>query len=115
MKSTVVVMVMVMAMGTLVVKTEADSLVECYKGCFVVCAMQKKWQAFVCPFTCLKDCLQPPTFSSLTPSQNMDLTQHLCQLSCASSRCISLSSLQNPNEKKVETCLNSCSETCTKS
>ncbi|XP_030464622.1 thionin-like protein 2 [Syzygium oleosum] len=79
---------------------------DCYKGCFILCAITPGQTLFSCSFKCLKDCISPP-------SNNLRVTHYFCKLGCASSLCTNLSSKDNPGEKRVAGCVGSCSETCT--
>ncbi|KAI6671936.1 hypothetical protein NL676_006821 [Syzygium grande] len=77
----------------------------CYVKCFIPCVITPGKSLTSCAFKCLKDCLLPPSDSLMD-------TQYFCTLGCASSSCINLSSKDNPGEKRVAGCVDSCSERC---
>ncbi|KAK9229180.1 hypothetical protein WN944_022139 [Citrus x changshan-huyou] len=62
-----------------------------------------------CAAKCLPDCILP---ASLVP--NLNDAQVVCKLGCASSLCTNFSTKENPAGEKVEGCVDSCSEICTK-
>ncbi|VYS45874.1 unnamed protein product [Arabidopsis thaliana] len=115
-------LMIVMVMGCLLVQTEAKSshFKLCYSDCHAVCKSHTTFpKSLLCPFTCLMTCLVPtlptPSPASDTSLTNkIDHTENFCKLGCATHHCVSLSSLQNPNVEKVATCVDSCSEKCSK-
>ncbi|EEF34194.1 thionin-like protein 2 [Ricinus communis] len=85
---------------------------ECYKECFLICLIISGGCLDSCAFKCLKDCILPlpATSSSLDDKQQI---HDFCKLGCASSLCTNLSSKNDPGEKKVGSCVDSCSNRCT--
>ncbi|KAF8027530.1 hypothetical protein BT93_E0435 [Corymbia citriodora subsp. variegata] len=79
---------------------------DCYKVCFLLCAITPGHTLFSCSVECLKDCITPP-------SDSLRDTRYFCKLGCASTLCTNLSSKDNPGEKRVAGCVGSCSKTCT--
>ncbi|CAA7039170.1 unnamed protein product [Microthlaspi erraticum] len=115
-----VTMMIVMAMGNLVIQTEAQAspspFGKCYPCCLVNCVIEKKLPTgLTCPFTCLVTCIAPPTITPspmMTLANEIDHTDYFCKLGCATQHCASLSSIQNPNADKVADCVDSCSNKC---
>ncbi|WCJ40705.1 hypothetical protein M5689_021614 [Euphorbia peplus] len=86
---------------------------DCYKGCFIICVITPGTTLFSCGTKCLKDCICPSTNnSSLNSLNNPQQTHFFCKYGCALSLCTTLSSKNDPGEKKVEKCVNSCSVRC---
>ncbi|KAL5824883.1 hypothetical protein ACOSQ3_020946 [Xanthoceras sorbifolium] len=83
---------------------------DCYKICLVTCLGSGK-NILACAAKCVKDCIIPKPQTSLDPLAG---THYFCKLGCASTLCTKLSTIEDPAEEKVEGCVNSCSETCTK-
>ncbi|KAI3437255.1 uncharacterized protein J3R85_005708 [Psidium guajava] len=81
------------------------SFEDCYMSCFILCAITPGNSLFSCSVKCLQDCIVPPSDSPRD-------TQYFCKLGCASSLCTNLSSKDNPGEKRVAGCVDSCSKTC---
>ncbi|KAL3721033.1 hypothetical protein ACJRO7_005796 [Eucalyptus globulus] len=81
---------------------------DCYPACFILCAITPGRTLFSCSVECLKDCIIPPS-----DSLSLRDTMYFCKLGCASSLCTNLSTKDNPREKRVAGCVNSCSKTCT--
>ncbi|CAL5375759.1 unnamed protein product [Camellia sinensis] len=100
-----IVMVMLF-MGIIEVESRASFKI-CFEGCFIDCSINNS--SFGCAAKCLIDCIIQNTTSDVI--QN---THDWCTLGCASSLCTHFSTKKNPNEEKVESCANSCSEKCTK-
>ncbi|KAK2657949.1 hypothetical protein Ddye_011001 [Dipteronia dyeriana] len=96
------VLMVFLILGLLVGQSTASNFTTCYAFCFVPCIIDIYPKDVVkCAVLCLKKCIsQPDTHSS-------------CKLGCATSRCINLSTKDNPAAEKVESCVNNCSETCT--
>ncbi|XP_057514553.1 thionin-like protein 2 [Actinidia eriantha] len=82
---------------------------ECYVGCFILCIIVPGNSAFECSIQCLKTCIFPKS-----PQTFHDDNQHFCKLGCAASLCSNISTQQNPGGERVESCVGSCSEECTK-
>ncbi|XP_030464623.1 thionin-like protein 2 [Syzygium oleosum] len=78
---------------------------DCYKNCLIVCAITPGKSLPLCALKCLKDCIIPFSDSLRDP-------QYFCQLGCASYLCTNLSSKDDPGEKRVAGCVDSCSERC---
>ncbi|XAR50617.1 hypothetical protein NMG60_11004984 [Bertholletia excelsa] len=87
----------------------ATTFKECYAACFILCIIVPPHSAFNCSLDCLRDCLIPKTPQGL----HADNTR-FCQLGCASSLCANISTKQNSDGEKVESCVGSCSEQCTR-
>ncbi|KAL1214739.1 Thionin-like protein 2 [Cardamine amara subsp. amara] len=120
-KRVMMLVTIMIVMGNLLIQTEAQSpspFISCYPGCIVSCAIQKKLpNALMCPLSCIKTCLAPPSAIPSPPSQmfltnEIDHNNYYCKLGCATRHCVSLSSVQNPNVKKVADCVDSCSDKC---
>ncbi|KAL5824848.1 hypothetical protein ACOSQ3_020911 [Xanthoceras sorbifolium] len=89
----------------------ATSFKECYGICFITCVLTSANTTFGCAAECLKDCiLNPPPIHTLKKD-----THNFCKLGCATSMCTHFSTKHDPAAEKVEGCVDSCSETCTKS
>ncbi|XP_010458695.1 PREDICTED: thionin-like protein 2 [Camelina sativa] len=119
------IMIVMVLMGYLLVQTsEAKSTSHfkvCYSNCHMVCKSHTTFpKSLFCPFTCLLTCLVPtppspsPSYYTTGLTNKIDRTDYFCKLGCATHHCVSLSSLQNPNAEKVATCVDSCSEKCSK-
>jgi len=59
---------------------------DCYKGCFLSCAISPDNAVFTCAVRCLKDCI----FNFASPNH------HSCSMGCASSSCSHISARDNP-------------------
>ncbi|XP_059641384.1 thionin-like protein 2 [Cornus florida] len=99
----------VLAFGTVVGQSTAASFKDCYVGCFIFCMLNPSNSAFSCATQCLKDCIIPNS-----PQQIHVDSHHFCNLGCASSLCSNISTKQNPDGERVESCVGSCSDTCAK-
>lgn len=90
--------ILVVMMGSLLVKTEAINFQECYKDCTLLCgATADGFKKLTCPFTCLKECVHP----SEPDLQEIDQTDYFCKLGCATSRCVSSSSIEDMGMFKI--------------
>ncbi|KAJ4881701.1 Thionin-like protein 2 [Raphanus sativus] len=105
-----IMVILVVMMGSLLVETEAINFQECYKGCILLCgATADGFKKLACPFTCLKECTNP----SKPDLQKIDQTDYFCKLGCATSRCVSSSSVEDMDHaEKVSVCVDSCSDMC---
>ncbi|KAF9610670.1 hypothetical protein IFM89_023926 [Coptis chinensis] len=74
-----------------------NSFAACYGECFLLRGSVLK---------CLARCI-----FSRHPTSDI---HYYCNLGCASSKCTSISTLQNPREDAVKDCVNSCSDICKK-
>ncbi|KAL5822981.1 hypothetical protein ACOSQ4_020889 [Xanthoceras sorbifolium] len=83
---------------------------DCYKICLVTCLGSGK-NILACAAKCVKDCIIPKPQTSLDPLAG---THYFCKLGCASTLCTKLSTIEDPAAEKVEGCVNTCSERCTK-
>ncbi|KAF6172896.1 hypothetical protein GIB67_035450 [Kingdonia uniflora] len=92
--------------GMQITASSVQDFTTCYVGCYLLCNFIPRQSTLPCSLQCLKDCIIP------TPSA-ADIKNY-CDLGCASSLCSNLSTQQHPNGEKVEACVSSCSETCTK-
>uniref|UniRef100_A0A5B7BAM4 Putative thionin-like protein 2 n=1 Tax=Davidia involucrata TaxID=16924 RepID=A0A5B7BAM4_DAVIN len=101
--------VVVLVFGMLVGQSSTASFKDCYVGCFIFCMIKPSNSAFYCSTQCLKDCIIPKS-----PQDIREDTHDSCKLGCASSLCTNISTKQNPDGEKVESCVGSCSESCTK-
>ncbi|KAH7547315.1 hypothetical protein FEM48_Zijuj01G0296700 [Ziziphus jujuba var. spinosa] len=95
----------------MVPSSTSASFASCYGGCFLLCVIIPTNTASSCALQCLKNCIVPPS-STLQLSETN--SNYFCKLGCASSLCSNYSTKQNPNSKKVEGCVDSCSGICTK-
>ncbi|CAH8382907.1 unnamed protein product [Eruca vesicaria subsp. sativa] len=108
----IAMLVVVMFMGSLLVETEAIEFQECYKGCTLVCgATAGGFKKLACPFTCVKECINP----SGLDLQEINQTDYFCTLGCATTHCVSSSSTKDKDHaEKVSVCVDSCSHMCSK-
>ncbi|KAL3721038.1 hypothetical protein ACJRO7_005801 [Eucalyptus globulus] len=87
------VFILCLGLGLFLGQATADAeFLGCYARCFVIC--------------CLNHCIHPLSEFSNDP-------QYFCKLGCAFSSCSNLSSKDNPNEKAVAGCVDSCLDPCT--
>ncbi|XP_022953260.1 thionin-like protein 2 [Cucurbita moschata] len=94
----------------------STSFQECYATCFVICAITPGVAFSDCPLRCLQACIIP-SFPIHNAAADDDVhrqqkNQFFCELGCAASSCTKFSTHQNPAEKKVGSCVDSCSRTC---
>ncbi|EXC25802.1 hypothetical protein L484_019436 [Morus notabilis] len=80
-----------MVLGVLVGEANA-SFKSCYESCFLLCLITPNHSAFSCSYKCLKDCIIP----SFKQTQTTALLH------------------EDDGSEKVESCVDSCSDTCTK-
>ncbi|KAA8541830.1 hypothetical protein F0562_022982 [Nyssa sinensis] len=99
----------VMLLGMLLGQSTA-SFKDCYVECFIFCMIKPSNSAFSCSIQCLKDCIIPKSPQDIHATHIHDY----CKLGCASSLCSNISTKQSPDGEKVESCVGSCSELCTK-
>ncbi|PSS17905.1 Thionin-like protein [Actinidia chinensis var. chinensis] len=93
----------------MVVGQPTTTFKECYVGCFILCIIVPGNSAFECAVQCLKTCIFPKS------PQAFHVDNHnFCKLGCAAALCSNISTKQNPGGEKVESCVGSCSEECTK-
>ncbi|PSS01535.1 Thionin-like protein [Actinidia chinensis var. chinensis] len=98
--------VVVLVMGMLVGQSSAG-FKGCYAKCFMFCMIKPPHSALHCGGKCLKHCI--------IPSSTAQPTGHdFCKLGCASTSCTNISTQAEPGEEKVESCVGSCSELCSK-
>ncbi|KAL3721032.1 thionin-like protein 2 [Eucalyptus grandis] len=97
------VLVVCLVLGLFLGQSRAE-FQDCYVGCFVACVVTGD-NVVKCSLKCLKDCIG-------LPSHGLTDAEYFCKLGCASSLCINLSSKDDPGEKRVAHCVNSCSKTC---
>ncbi|KAJ8755990.1 hypothetical protein K2173_024535 [Erythroxylum novogranatense] len=104
----------VVVMGLLTGQATAESFGDCYKTCVLLCAISSSKSVASCAFKCLKDCIF--NSSSLLDSFGVQKTSvhNLCTLQCAYPTCTSVTSRDNPREKEVASCVNSCGSGCSK-
>uniref|UniRef100_A0A5B7C7R7 Thionin-like protein 2 n=1 Tax=Davidia involucrata TaxID=16924 RepID=A0A5B7C7R7_DAVIN len=100
--------VMIVLVLGLFVGQSTASFKKCYAKCFLFCMINIPPTVLPCAVKCLKDCIIPKPTHHLTQEN----THYFCKLGCASSLCTNISTIQNPGEEKVESCIGSCSETC---
>ncbi|KAK1575016.1 hypothetical protein Q3G72_001863 [Acer saccharum] len=100
---------MVFVILGLVVGQSAASFQTCYAFCFIPCMISER-NLLKCGTNCLKKCIFPSS-----ASHTLKHTDYFCKLGCATSLCTHLSTKEDPAAEKVEGCVNSCSETCSKS
>ncbi|KAJ4827985.1 hypothetical protein Tsubulata_033224 [Turnera subulata] len=109
-KSLLVVLVVV---GLLAAEPTAASFKECYVGCFVLCVITPGNNPVKCGAKCLKDCILPHS-SSLDGYSTEEKRLHFCELGCATTSCVNISTKDNPREEEVSRCVDSCANTCRK-
>ncbi|XP_022724807.1 thionin-like protein 2 [Durio zibethinus] len=100
------VLMVCLVLGVLIGQSTA-SFPSCYKDCFVLCVATPGNSPLICALKCVKNCIL-----HTSPFGNLQDTQYFCKLGCSTTMCTSLSSKQDPGEGKVESCVDSCSETC---
>ncbi|KAK6148884.1 hypothetical protein DH2020_016409 [Rehmannia glutinosa] len=102
----------VLAMGMLTGKSNA-SFKDCYTKCFIFCMIEPTQTLCSCTTHCLKDCI----FQEIQNDVGEDGSDNLgfCKLGCAFSMCSGFSTKRTPNGDKVDGCVGSCSNKCTKS
>ncbi|KAK7842736.1 thionin-like protein 2 [Quercus suber] len=81
------------------------SFQDCYSGCFILCFIQTR-NTLQCGFKCIKDCITPPSTGINS--------QYFCELGCATYSCSNISTIGNPDGKKVADCVDGCSKPCAK-
>ncbi|KAK4581930.1 hypothetical protein RGQ29_025185 [Quercus rubra] len=91
-------------LGMLVGQSTA-SFQDCYTGCFILCFIQTR-NIPQCSFKCIKDCITPPSTGINS--------QYFCELGCATYSCTNISTIGNPDVKKVADCVDGCSKPCAK-
>ncbi|KAG9138682.1 hypothetical protein Leryth_018566 [Lithospermum erythrorhizon] len=102
----------VMVLGIFIGQSSA-TFKDCYGKCFFSCMIEPAQNLCTCTTTCLKNCIFSETHQqNLEEDSNNSL--NFCKLGCAFSMCTGISSKQKPNAEKVDGCLGSCSNACTK-
>ncbi|OUZ99730.1 hypothetical protein BVC80_9063g108 [Macleaya cordata] len=99
----VMLIITVLVLGMFVEQTEA-SFAGCYAKCFAFCLLNPT--IIQCPFTCYKECHHH------SPASSENDLQYYCETGCASSKCLNISTPQDPRANEMEGCVNSCSEEC---
>ncbi|CDY16020.1 BnaC08g41030D [Brassica napus] len=114
-KRMALLVVMMLVMGNILFEAEGMAFIDCYKGCFVMCAASSNaFKKLFCPFSCIKDCKQPTTPSEANLN-DIDHTDYFCNLGCATDRCASSSSIHDKDHaEKVSVCVDSCSDICSR-
>ncbi|CAF2051145.1 unnamed protein product [Brassica rapa] len=114
-KRMAMLVVVMLVTGNILFEAEGMAFLDCYKGCFVICAASSNgFKKLFCPFSCIKDCKQ-----STTPSEanlnDIDQTDYFCNLGCATDRCALSSSIHDKDHvEKVSVCVDSCSDICSR-
>ncbi|KGN45343.1 thionin-like protein 2 [Cucumis sativus] len=92
----------------------STSFQECYATCFVICAITPGVAFSDCPLRCLQACIVPsfPIDDADVVHRQQQQNHFFCKLGCAASSCTKFSTKQNPGERKVGRCVDSCSQTC---
>ncbi|XP_038899383.1 thionin-like protein 2 [Benincasa hispida] len=90
----------------------STSFQECYATCFVICAITPGVAFSDCPLRCLQACIIPSFPIDNNDVHRQEQNQFFCKLGCAVSSCTKFSTKQNPAEKEVGNCVDSCSQTC---
>ncbi|KAG6425376.1 hypothetical protein SASPL_115807 [Salvia splendens] len=104
--------VLVLCVGMLSEKSTASTFKECYTKCFIFCMIEPSQTLCSCTTNCLKDCIFQEIQNDVhDDSDNLGF----CKLGCAFSMCSAFSSKHKPNGEKVDGCVGSCSNKCTKS
>ncbi|ONI16010.1 hypothetical protein PRUPE_3G073800 [Prunus persica] len=101
------IVIVSLVLGLLIGQSTASNFKDCYEVCFATCFPEKK-DPIYCGGHCLRKCIFHP--SSL---DTQTYPKHFCKLGCATSLCNNISTKDNHNGGKVETCVDSCSRTCT--
>ncbi|KAL5756218.1 hypothetical protein ACOSP7_020641 [Xanthoceras sorbifolium] len=101
-------LLMVFMILGLLVGQSAASLQTCYPICLVPCMIIEK-NLLKCAGKCLKKCIFKP--SSMDSQKEI---HYFCKLGCATTVCTNISTKEDPAAEKVEGCVNTCSERCTK-
>lgn len=134
------ILMVVLGVGMLSVKSSA-SFNDCYTKCFIFCMIEPSQTLCSCTTHCLKDCIFPQTPDDIREDSDSD-NLGFCKLGCAFSKCSTLSSKRTPSKsllspslslelyvvndfdvyydcvadgEKVDSCVGSCSNKCTKS
>ncbi|KAI3905505.1 hypothetical protein MKX01_032621 [Papaver californicum] len=101
----IVSLMVIVMLGMFVEKSSAFDK-TCFVGCLVKCALRHP--SFTCPLICVAKCI----FHG-TPSNKIESLGDFCKLGCATTKCISQSTPQNPRGDQVEHCVNSyCANIC---
>ncbi|CAK9310457.1 unnamed protein product [Citrullus colocynthis] len=87
-----------------------SNFLDCYHSCFVMCAITPGVSFLDCPSRCLHSCMSPSTKNAKFHHQHQN--QFFCNLGCATSSCTNFSTKDNPAEKEVGSCVDSCTQTC---
>ncbi|OUZ99726.1 hypothetical protein BVC80_9063g100 [Macleaya cordata] len=102
----VMLITVVLMLGMFVGPATAKFHVGCYAKCFLTCAIGSKPTPL-----CAIGCLAKYIYHS--PASTNNLGHHYCQMGCASSKCINISTPQHPRAKEVGVCVDSCPDKCT--
>ncbi|KAJ8755842.1 hypothetical protein K2173_024387 [Erythroxylum novogranatense] len=91
----------------------AEPFGECYANCLLHCAISTSKTSLIgCPLKCLKDCI----FSSSSLLDGFGVrhsrVHNICTLQCAYPNCTSMTSMDNPREMEVGSCVNNCGKRC---
>ncbi|WCJ40704.1 hypothetical protein M5689_021613 [Euphorbia peplus] len=107
-----VLLILCLVFGIFAEQSEASFIkfLKCYKKCYVPCVVTSS--PALCGFECVKEC---KSYEYDASSLNKKSISHFfCSLGCSSHMCTNLSSKDNPNEEKVESCVGACSTSCDK-
>ncbi|KAH6782141.1 hypothetical protein C2S52_001040 [Perilla frutescens var. hirtella] len=91
--------------------TNSASFKDCYTKCFIFCMIEPSQTLCSCTTHCLKDCIFPEIQNDVRDDSD---SLGFCKLGCAFSKCSTFSSKHTPNGEKVDNCVGSCSNKCTK-
>uniref|UniRef100_A0A7N0T1D0 Thionin-like protein 2 n=1 Tax=Kalanchoe fedtschenkoi TaxID=63787 RepID=A0A7N0T1D0_KALFE len=97
----------------------ASAFMDCYTSCFILCFIVPGHTTSYCSLECLKDCIIPKSpldamINRHSANKDMVDSHQFCKLGCASVLCSNISTNNNPQGVKVEKCVRSCSNMCTK-
>ncbi|KAL5756224.1 hypothetical protein ACOSQ2_020970 [Xanthoceras sorbifolium] len=92
----------------LLVGESAGAFDTCYGVCLVPCMIIEK-SIRKCGKLCFEGCIRKPSSMDLQKQNH-----YFCKLGCAATLCTNISTKEDPAAEKVEGCVNTCSETCTK-
>ncbi|GMY21353.1 To encode a PR protein, Belongs to the plant thionin family with the following members:, putative [Fagus crenata] len=93
----------------MVVGQSTAAFQDCFVGCVGICVSRPSHDIIICGLTCLKQCIKPSSVINIETD-----THYHCKLGCATSLCANISTKENINGAKVEGCVDSCSNACTK-
>ncbi|KAI3907475.1 hypothetical protein MKW92_035361 [Papaver armeniacum] len=110
--------VLIWGMFVVQISAQPASAQTCYSKCLTMCTIPQKFKQCqgVCKLKCASNGEQIATADiPKAVVSNEDNTKHkYCVLGCAYSKCVDKSTPTDPRADEVESCMNSCDETCIK-